>query len=177
MSLGFVYLVFLPSIVTTPLGGRAVARFGVRTTMWSALAIAGAGLPLLLMPALAAVVTGLALIGVGTFLAQAAATGFIGGAAPSNRALASGLYLASYFLGGLVGSAVLGQLYVAVRLVRVRRGHRHRARHRRAADCEPDASEEFHGHRACGRGMEPIGTRQCRPAHVCAKVHSTLRFC
>jgi YNFM family putative membrane transporter len=113
MSLGFVYLVFLPSIVTTPLGGRAVARFGARTTLWSALAIAGAGLPLLLMPALAAVVTGLALIGVGTFLAQAAATGFIGAAAPTDRALASGLYLASYFLGGLVGSAVLGQLYVA----------------------------------------------------------------
>src|SRR5688572_110174 len=112
MSLGFVYLVFLPSIVTTPLGGRAVARFGARTTVWSALAIAGAGLPLLLMPALAAVVIGLALIGVGTFLAQAAATGFVGSAAPSNRALASGLYLASYFLGGLVGSAVLGQLYV-----------------------------------------------------------------
>jgi len=112
MSLGFVYLVFLPSIVTTPLGGRAVARFGTPTTLWSALAIAGAGLPLLLMPALAAVVIGLALIGVGTFLAQAAATGFVGSAAPSNRALASGLYLASYFLGGLVGSAVLGQLYV-----------------------------------------------------------------
>jgi YNFM family putative membrane transporter len=113
MSLGFVYLVFLPSIVTTPLGGRAVARFGTRTTLWSALAIAGAGLPLLLMPTLAAVATGLALIGIGTFLAQAAATGFVGSAAPSNRALASGLYLASYFLGGLVGSAVLGQLYVA----------------------------------------------------------------
>ena len=113
MSLGLVYLVFLPSIVTTPLGGRAVARFGVRTILWCALAIACLGLPLLLMHALAAVVTGLALIGVGTFLAQAAATGFVGSAAPSNRALASGLYLASYFLGGLVGSAVLGQLYVA----------------------------------------------------------------
>jgi YNFM family putative membrane transporter len=112
MSLGFVYLVFLPSIITTPLGGRAVARFGTRTTLWSALAVAAAGLPLLLMPALVAVVIGLALIGVGTFLAQAAATGFIGSAAPSNRALASGLYLASYFLGGLAGSAVLGQLYV-----------------------------------------------------------------
>jgi predicted MFS family arabinose efflux permease len=112
MSLGFVYLVFLPSIVTTPLGGRAVARFGTRTTLWSALGIAAVGLPLLLSSALAAVLTGLALVGVGTFLAQAAATGFIGKAAPSNRALASGLYLASYFLGGLVGSAVLGQLYV-----------------------------------------------------------------
>lgn len=114
MSIGFVYLVFMPSIVTTPLGGRAVARFGTRTTLWSALAIAAAGLPLLLTPTLAAVVTGLALIAVGTFLAQAAAAGFVGGAAPSDRAMASGLYLASYFLGGLVGSAVLGQLYVAL---------------------------------------------------------------
>lgn len=112
MSLGFVYLVFLPSIVTTPLGGLAVARFGTRTTLWSALGIAAAGLPLLLSSALALVLTGLALVGVGTFLAQAAATGFVGRAAPSNRALASGLYLASYFFGGLVGSAVLGQLYV-----------------------------------------------------------------
>ena len=112
MSLGFVYLVFVPSIVTTPLGGRAVARFGTRVTLWTALGIAAVGLPLLLSSTLAAVLTGLALVGVGTFLAQAAATGFIGKAAPSNRALASGLYLASYFLGGLVGSAVLGQLYV-----------------------------------------------------------------
>lgn len=112
MSLGFVYLVFLPSIVTTPFGGRIVARVGTRTTLWSALGLAAVGLPLLLSSALAAVLAGLAVIGVGTFLAQAAATGFIGKAAPSNRALASGLYLASYFLGGLVGSAVLGQLYV-----------------------------------------------------------------
>jgi predicted MFS family arabinose efflux permease len=112
MSLGFVYLVFLPSIVTTPFGGRIVARVGTQTTLWGALGITAIGLPLLLSASLGAVVTGLALIGVGTFLAQAAATGFIGKAAPANRALASGLYLASYFLGGLVGSAALGQLYV-----------------------------------------------------------------
>jgi MFS family permease len=80
--------------------------------LWGALGIAAIGLPLLLSASLGAMLTGLALVGVGTFLAQAAATGFIGKAAPSNRALASGLYLASYFLGGLVGSAVLGQLYV-----------------------------------------------------------------
>ena len=30
MALGFVYLVFLPSVLTTPLAGRAVARFGTR---------------------------------------------------------------------------------------------------------------------------------------------------
>jgi YNFM family putative membrane transporter len=48
---------------------------------------------------------------VGTFFAQATATGFVGRAATTDRGSASGLYLASYFFGGLVGSAVLGQLF------------------------------------------------------------------
>ncbi len=47
----------------------------------------------------------------GTFFAQATATGFVGRAATTDRGSASGLYLASYFLGGLVGSAVLGQVF------------------------------------------------------------------
>jgi YNFM family putative membrane transporter len=37
------------------------------------------------------------------------ATGFVGLATPENRGAASGTYLACYFAGGLVGSAVLGQ--------------------------------------------------------------------
>jgi len=59
----------------------------------------------------AALLLGLALIGVGTFFAQATATGFVGRAATTDRGSASGLYLASYFLGGLAGSAVLGQIF------------------------------------------------------------------
>ncbi len=111
MALGFVYFVFLPSIVTTPLAGHAVARFGVRPTFLSAIAVAAIGLPMLVVPHLAAVLAGLALVGVGTFLAQAVATGFVGRAATVDRGSASGLYLASYFAGGLVGSAVLGQVF------------------------------------------------------------------
>ena len=111
MTLGFVYFVFLPSILTTPFAGRAERRFGTRPTFWGALAVAGAGLPLLLMSNLLAVMAGLALVGVGTFFAQAAATGFVGRAATTDRGSASGLYLACYFLGGLVGSALLGQVF------------------------------------------------------------------
>ena len=111
MALGFVYFVFLPSIVTTPFAGAAVRRFGTRPTFWSALALAGLGLPLLLLPNLFAVVAGLMLVGVGTFFAQAAATGFVGRAATADRASASGIYLACYFFGGLVGTAVLGQIF------------------------------------------------------------------
>jgi predicted MFS family arabinose efflux permease len=111
MSLGFVYFVFLPSILTTPLAGRAVARFGTRATFAGSTAVAITGLPLLLAPHLAPVLAGMTLVAVGTFLAQATATGFVARAATTDRGSASGLYLAAYFLGGLAGTAVLGAAF------------------------------------------------------------------
>ncbi len=111
MGLGFVYFVFLPALVTTPLAGRAIARFGLQRSFRAALAVAGAGLPLLLLPRLDAMIVGLACVGAGTFFAQASATGFVGRAATADPGSASGLYLASYFFGGLVGAAVVGQLF------------------------------------------------------------------
>ncbi len=111
MQLGFVYFVFLPAILTTPLAGCAAHRFGTRKTVGGALFLAVLGLPLLLLPNLIAVLIGLALVGVGTFFAQAAATGFIGRAATTDRGSASGIYLACYFGGGLVGTALLGQVF------------------------------------------------------------------
>ncbi len=111
MEVGLVYFVFLPSMVTTLLAGRAVARFGMRQALWGGLAVAILGLPLMLSSYLANVIAGMVLVGVGTFFAQACATGFVGQAARTNRGVASGTYLACYFFGGLVGSAVLGQLF------------------------------------------------------------------
>jgi predicted MFS family arabinose efflux permease len=111
MGVGFVYLVFLPSIVTTLLAGKAVALFGMRLSLWGGLVVAALGLPLMLSLHLAEVLAGMVLVGVGTFFAQACATGFVGQAARTNRGVASGTYLACYFFGGLVGSAVLGQLF------------------------------------------------------------------
>jgi predicted MFS family arabinose efflux permease len=111
MDLGFVYFVFLPSVVTTLLASWTVTLAGTRPAIWGALAVAGIGLTLLLSSHLAAVLVGMVLVGVGTFFAQAVATGFVGKAAQDNRGVASGTYLACYFLGGLVGTAVLGQLF------------------------------------------------------------------
>ena len=62
---------------------------------------------------LAEVLIGMVLVAVGTFFAQAAATGFVGQAAADNRGVASGTYLACYFCGGLIGTAVLGRLFDA----------------------------------------------------------------
>jgi YNFM family putative membrane transporter len=111
MTLGFVYFVFLPAMALTPLAGHAVQRFGTRPAFWGALLVAALGLPLLILPSLPAVLLGMVLVGAGTFFAQACATGFVGRAATSDRGSASGLYLASYFFGGLVGSAVLGLIF------------------------------------------------------------------
>ena len=111
MSLGLVYFVFAPALITTPLAGRGVARFGAARSFRIALALAGIGLPLLVLPHLAAVIVGLALVGVGTFYAQATATGFVGRSATHDPGAASGLYLASYFSGGLVGAAVVGSVF------------------------------------------------------------------
>jgi predicted MFS family arabinose efflux permease len=111
MQLGFVYFVFLPSIFTTPLAGAAVERFGTQATLWGGLVAAVLGLPLLVAPSLRAVLIGMVLMGVGTFFAQATTTGFVSRAATTDRGSASGIYLASYFLGGLVGGAVLGQVF------------------------------------------------------------------
>jgi len=111
MTLGFVYFVFLPAMAITPLAGRAVKRFGTRLAFWGSLLAAALGLPLLILPNLAAVLVGMVLVGVGTFFAQACATGFVGRAATSDRGSASGLYLACYFFGGLLGSAVLGVIF------------------------------------------------------------------
>ncbi|RVD67501.1 MFS transporter, partial [Mesorhizobium sp. M4A.F.Ca.ET.029.04.2.1] len=50
-------------------------------------------------------------VAIGTFLAQAIATGHVSRTAARDRAAASGIYLASYYGGGLAGSFVIGQVY------------------------------------------------------------------
>lgn len=111
MATGLVFFVFLPSMVTTPLAGRVVGRFGVRSALPASLGLALAGLGLLIVPRLDAVVAGLVLVGIGTFFAQAAATGFVGRVARTGRGAASGLYLSFYYCGGLAGAALVGLLF------------------------------------------------------------------
>jgi predicted MFS family arabinose efflux permease len=113
MSVGLVYFVFVPAVLTTPFAGLAVRRIGLRPAFISAIVLALAGLPFLLVTQLQSVLLGLVMVGVGTFFAQAIATGFVGRAAETDRATASGIYLACYYVGGIAGSAVPGALFQA----------------------------------------------------------------
>ncbi len=110
-ALGFVYLVFLVALLTTPFAGEAARRWGAGRTIMLALLVAGLGLALTLSTLLSVVLAGLALVGAGTFFAQAAATGFVNRTARTDRASASGLYLAFYYLGGLAGAHLLGLVF------------------------------------------------------------------
>ena len=111
MQLGIIYFVFLPSILTTPIAGHVRERYGVGISLAGGLLTALIGLPLLLSSDLSAVLTGMVLVAAGTFFAQAVVTGYVSRTAKSNRAAASGIYLAAYFSGGLAGSAVIGYLF------------------------------------------------------------------
>jgi predicted MFS family arabinose efflux permease len=110
-ALGLVFLVFAPSMLTTPTAGRITNRFGPGVTVPASLAVALAGLALMLLPSLVAVIAGMTLVGIGTFFAQAVATGHVGRIAEGDKAAASGLYLSSYYCGGLLGAAIIGQLF------------------------------------------------------------------
>ncbi|CAN1497064.1 AraJ Arabinose efflux permease [Rhabdaerophilaceae bacterium] len=113
MQLGLVYLVFLPSMVTTLVAGKVALMIGVRRSLWLFLGLACIGLPLLLAGSLIPVLAGLTLVAIGTFAAQAVATGHVGATALTDRGAASGLYLGAYFSGGLAGSIILGRVYEA----------------------------------------------------------------
>ena len=110
-ALGLVFLVFAPSMITTPLAGRVTERFGPGVTVPASLALALVGLTMLLTPNLLLLVVGMTFVGIGTFFAQAVATGHVGRIAQGDKAAASGLYLSSYYCGGLAGAAAVGQLF------------------------------------------------------------------
>jgi predicted MFS family arabinose efflux permease len=111
MQLGFVYFVFVPSLIATPFAGIVAHRHGARMTIMAAFAVAGLGLLLLAWLELVPILAGLALVAAGTFFAQAAATGYVSRIAGAERGAAGGVYLAFYYSGGLAGSIVLGQVF------------------------------------------------------------------
>ena len=111
MELGYIYLVFAPSLATTLFAGTFVQAFGTQRSLLLGLAVAAAGLPMLLAARVDVVLLGLTLVAIGTFFAQAVASGYVGSRSGDERGAASGLYLAAYFSGGLVGTAVLGFVF------------------------------------------------------------------
>lgn len=105
-ALGWLFAVYLAGAVVTPISGRWINAYGHRAALAIAMALGVVGSMLTLGHALAEVVAGLALVCSGVFIAQAAANGYIGVAARSDRGLAVGMYATCYYIGGSVGGAL-----------------------------------------------------------------------
>jgi MFS family permease len=107
-SLFFVYLV---GAAVTPPCGRAIDRYGRRNAMAAAMGVAALGILLTLSHSLWLVAAGLAVVCSGVFVAQSAANSYIGVAARRDKALAVGLYVTFYYVGGSAGAALPGYVW------------------------------------------------------------------
>jgi len=105
-ALGWLFAVYLAGAIVTPISGGWINAYGHRAALMIAMALGVAGSLLTLGHALAAVIVGLALVCSGVFIAQAAANGYIGVAAKSDRGLAVGMYATCYYIGGSVGGVL-----------------------------------------------------------------------
>jgi YNFM family putative membrane transporter len=102
------YLVYLAGIVVSPLAGRLAARIAPERLMLAGLAVSAAGVLVTLAGSLAVLVTGLLVLVVGMFTAQAIGPSWVNEAAREAKGGANALYLASYYLGGTLGSWIPG---------------------------------------------------------------------
>jgi predicted MFS family arabinose efflux permease len=110
-ALGLIFVVYLIGAVVTPVAGRAIDRIGHRFTLVAAFSGGVGGICLTLVPHLPVVLLGLALTSTGVFIAQSAASSYVGRLAEGARGAAVGLYVMFYYTGGSFGSAVPGGLW------------------------------------------------------------------
>ena len=111
LGIGALFLTYLIGAAVTPPCGRAIDRYGHRTALALAMGMASCGMLLTLVPHLWTVVAGLTLCCSGVFVAQATTTSYIGLAAEHGKALAVGLYVTCYYVGGSVGAELPGLLW------------------------------------------------------------------
>jgi MFS family permease len=110
-ALGLIFCVYLVGAAVTPLAGRAIDRFGHRSAILAACAMCAGGAAISLGAHIQTVLAGLTLASSGVFIANSAATSYIGTAAEHGRALAVGIYVTCYYVGGSFGAAAPGWLW------------------------------------------------------------------
>ncbi|UVW29791.1 MFS transporter [Massilia sp. H6] len=103
-EVGAVSLLYLLGIVSSMWAGKLADRLGRRNVLWLVLGIMLAGLLVTLHDSVAAIVLGTGLATFGFFASHSVASSWVGRRARPPQALASSIYLFSYY----VGSSVIG---------------------------------------------------------------------
>src|SRR5712671_290490 len=111
--LGAVFFTYLVGAVATPWTGRVVMRYGRRALMIGVISIWLVGLALLLASPLALILIGLSLCAGCGMLCQATSTGYVTASANEGRSSAIGLYVSSFYVGGVAAGVAAGALWSA----------------------------------------------------------------
>ena len=111
-QLSLVFLVYLVGLVITPLSGVWIAKVGSRRALITAVLVGMVGITVTLLHPFSAILLGLTLCSSAVFACQCSASSYIQVASPAGeRASATGLYIAFYYLGGSVGGVLPGYLW------------------------------------------------------------------
>jgi len=107
------FLSYLTGTVSSAQVGRAVQRFGRRTSLVTSILLMIAGVALTAFSSLAVIVMGLLLLTAGFFAAHSVASEWVGRVATGNRAQASSLYNLFYYAGSSLLGWLSGLAFVA----------------------------------------------------------------
>lgn len=98
-QIGLVFTLYLVGMVGSAWGGKLADKIGRRNVLWMMVVVMAIGLLLTLAPSLIVIVLGVACLTFGFFGGHSVASSWIGRRALKARALASAVYLCSYYLG------------------------------------------------------------------------------
>ena len=107
-AIGALFLLYALGTWSSAASGRLVDRHGPWRVTLAMAGVMGAGLLFSLTVNLSVLIAGVALFTFGFFGVHATASGWVGARSQSRRALASALYLTSYYLGGSIPPLVAG---------------------------------------------------------------------
>jgi YNFM family putative membrane transporter len=108
---GGISLLYLLGIFSSVWAGRRADRLGRRHVLWTVMGTMLAGLLLTLAHNLALIVAGMAVFTFGFFASHSIASSWVGRRARTQQALASALYLSSYYLGSSLVGWLCGVLW------------------------------------------------------------------
>jgi MFS transporter, YNFM family, putative membrane transport protein len=110
-AISAIYTVFLVGVVAAPVCSRWVPWVSHRAVMGWALCGSVFGIALTQLPSLPLLIMGLGVFSCGIFVCQAIANSYLNSIVRQDRALAIGLYLSCYYLGGTLGALAPGVLW------------------------------------------------------------------
>ena len=112
-AIGAIFLLYLVGTWASALSGRLAERHDRRRVLWLMVLVMGSGLALTLGQPLWLIIAGVGIFTFGFFAAHALASGWVGRRAGERRALASALYLTSYYFGASVIGSLAGTAWAA----------------------------------------------------------------